>query len=57
MGQMLTLPRRSIQLPTGATKPSASVRQPGAAAQGILLAIMLSVPAWIGLGLLVPLFW
>ena len=57
MGQMMTLPRRSIQLRADATEPSDSVRRPGAAAQGILLALALSALAWIGLALLVPRFW
>ena len=57
MGQMLTLPRRSIQLRADATEPSGSVRRPGAAAQGILLALALSALAWIGLALLVTRFW
>jgi hypothetical protein len=57
MGQMLTLPRRSIQLRADATEPSESERRPGAAAQGVLLALGLSALAWIGLALLVPRFW
>ena len=57
MGQMLTLPRRSIHLRADATEPSDSGRRPGAAAQGILLALALSALGWIGLALLVPRFW
>ena len=57
MGQMLTLPRRSIHPRADAADPSDSVRLPGAAAQGILLALALSALGWIGLALLVPRFW
>jgi hypothetical protein len=65
MGQMLTLPRRSIlpraearEPPKGAPRgaPEAA-RNPGAAAQGILLALAFSALAWIGLALLVPRIW
>lgn len=61
MGQMLTLPRRSIlprpearEPPEGAPR---AARNPGAAAQGILLALAFSALAWIGLALLVPRVW
>jgi hypothetical protein len=57
MGQMLTLPRRSIHPRAGATEQSGPARRPGAAAQGIMLALALSAFAWIGLALLVPRVW
>jgi len=57
MGQMLTLPRRSIPPRADAQEPSEAARNPGAAAQGILLALALSALAWIGLALLVPRVW
>jgi hypothetical protein len=57
MGQMLTLPRRAIQPKAGATEQSDSAQRPGAAAQGIMLALALSAFAWIGLALLVPRVW
>ena len=73
MGQMLTLPRRSIlpraearEPPKGAPRGAPrdaprdaleAARNPGAAAQGILLALAFSALAWIGLALLVPRIW
>ena len=57
MGQMITLSRHSIERQAGAREPSDAARNPGAAAQGILLALALSALAWIGLSLLAPRFW
>jgi hypothetical protein len=57
MGQMITLSRHSIERQARAGEPSDPARNPGAAAQGILLALALSALAWIGLALLAPRFW
>jgi hypothetical protein len=57
MGQMITLSRHSTERQAGAREPSDAARNPGAAAQGILLALALSALAWIGLALLAPRFW
>lgn len=57
MGEMLTLPPRSIPLKADARDAAGSARSPAAAAQGILLALAFSALAWMGLALLVPRLW